>query len=112
MEADMQITLKNSLFMAISASTFFASSNANAVVCGTQNGNSVVYVAGTVKPYVSAIARALYNDTNPITVVYVGITSCNGIDAVLNSTPISGTASYFDPASSAPGNEVSCDLPV
>ncbi len=86
--------------------------DAHAVVCGTANSNRVVYVAGTVKPYVSAIARALYTDANPLTIVYKGVTSCAGIDAVLNSTPLSGTASYFDPASSNTGNEVTCDLPV
>lgn len=86
----------------------FASS-ASAEVCGA-NGNPVVYVAGTVKPYVTAIARALYNDQKPITIVYKGITSCLGIDAVLNSTPISGTAFYYDPGNPVPNNEVTCDL--
>src|ERR1019366_6889834 len=83
----MQITFKNSVFMTIVTSTFFAASSASADVCGA-NGNPVVYVAGTVKPYVSAIARALYNDPKPITIVYKGITSCLGIDAILNSTGI------------------------
>lgn len=109
----MRIAFKNSAFAIVVMSTIFSARNAHAVVCGSTNSNPVVYVAGTVKPYVSAIARALYNSpTDPITIVYVGITSCAGIDAVLNSTPISGTASYFDPASSNTGNEVSCDLPV
>ncbi|MEO7109779.1 MAG: hypothetical protein ABI183_05035 [Polyangiaceae bacterium] len=102
---------KNSVFAIIVSSAIFAASTAHAAPCGA-NGNPVVYVAGTVKPYVSAIARALYNDPNPITIVYKGITSCLGIDAVLNSTPISGTGSYFDPGSSTTGNEVMCDLPV
>ena len=87
--------------------------NASAEVCGA-NGNPVVYIAGTVKPYVTAIARALYNDTTdkggPITIVYKGITSCIGIDAVLNGTPISGTAFYYDPGNPVPNNEVTCDL--
>ena len=83
--------------------------NASAAVCGA-NGNPVVYVAGTVKPYVTAIARALYNDASPITIVYKGVTSCNGIDTVLNSTPISGTAFYYDPGNPVPNNEVTCDL--
>ncbi len=107
----MQIPFKNSASAIIVLSTIFGATTARADVCGA-NGNPVVYVAGTVKPYVSAIARALYNDTKPITIVYKGITSCTGIDAVLNSTPISGTASYFDPGSTNAGNEVTCDLPV
>jgi hypothetical protein len=108
----MKMPFKNSASAIIVISTIFGATNAHAIVCGTANSNRVVYVAGTVKPYVSAIARALYNDTNPLTIVYKGVTSCSGIDAVLNSTPISGTASYFDPASSNTGNEVTCDLPV
>lgn len=93
------------------AATLLAPRVAKAEVCGA-NGNPVVYVAGTVKPYVSAVARAVYNAPKPITIVFKGVTSCLGIDAVLNSTPISGTASYFDPASTNTGNEVSCDLPA
>ncbi|MGH7329037.1 MAG: hypothetical protein ACREJX_11870, partial [Polyangiaceae bacterium] len=96
-----------SLMLALPVACF--ATNASAAVCGA-NGNPVVYVAGTVKPYVTAIARALYTDANPITIVYKGITSCNGIDAALNGTPISGTAFYYDPGNPVPNNEVTCDL--
>ncbi|MEO8874073.1 MAG: hypothetical protein ABI461_00680, partial [Polyangiaceae bacterium] len=106
----MKIAFKNSLMVIVAASTFFGASSANAAVCGA-NGNPVVIIAGTVKPYISAIARALYNDPKPVTIVYKGITSCLGIDAALNSTPLTGTASYFDPGSSTTNNEVTCDLP-
>lgn len=96
-----------SLWLALPIASF--ATNASADVCGA-NGNPVVYIAGTVKPYVTAIARALYNDAKPITIVYKGITSCNGIDSVLNSTPISGNAFYYDPGNPAPNNEVTCSL--
>ena len=30
------------------------------------------------------------------TVVYLGAGSCNGVDAILNGTPITGSAEYWD----------------
>lgn len=103
---------RSSLFLSclVASSIAFAAENASAEVCGAKSGNPVVYIAGTVKPYVTALARALYTDASPITIVYKGVTSCTGIDAIVNSTPISGTAFYYDPSNPVPNNEVTCDL--
>lgn len=82
-------------------------------LCGA-NGQPVVYMAGTAKPYVAAVAKALFSDSAPITIVFVSVTSCLGLDAVLSpgTSPISGTASYFDAASPNPGNEEKCTIDV
>ena len=40
--------------------------------CGTSNSNPTVYVTGTAKNYVAALARALYVDTQPLTLVWAG----------------------------------------
>ncbi|HEX7666988.1 MAG TPA: hypothetical protein VF407_20805, partial [Polyangiaceae bacterium] len=104
------------LSFAAAGAAFSFAGNASAIGCDQINGNKVVYVAGTVKPYVTAVARALFNDTSngnhPITVIYKGITSCLGIDAIVNSTPLTGTGFYYDPASTATNNEQTCDLPL
>lgn len=110
MVADMKKT--SALSLALAGASFSFAGNALAIPCNAINGNPVVYVAGTVKPYVTAVARALFNDAQPITVIYKGITSCLGIDAIVNSTPISGTGFYYDPSSTATNNEQTCDLPT
>ena len=97
---------------AATAALFLAGRNALAQpVCGA-NGNPVVYVTGTAKPLISALARALYSDAQPITIAWKGAVSCNALNAILLGAPISGTASYFDPASAKVGNEESCTIPV
>lgn len=106
--------LVSSVAMAGTAVLFAPSAHA-VPVCGTTNGNPVVYVAGTAKPYVAALAPALYADpTAPLTIVFKGVTSCLGVSAIIGATPtpISGSASYFDPASPNPGHEEPCTLPV
>jgi len=74
--------------------------------CAAINSSPVVYVTGTAKPFVSSLASALFAAPDPITIVYVGRTSCVGVDAILNSTatPPGTVASYFDSG----GNEQKC----
>jgi PBP superfamily domain len=87
---------------------FFPSTSRAA--CGS-NPN-VVYLAGSsaAKPFIAALARALYKDTDPLTIVYQSSGSCAGVDEVLNGTQISGTASYWDPASAKTDNEETCTI--
>src|SRR5262245_12516626 len=66
-----------------------------------------VYITGStaVKPFMAGLGKALNGQT---TLVYKGQGSCVGVDAILNGTPITGTASYWD----AMGMEQTCDLAV
>jgi len=68
----------------------------------------VVYVTGTAKPYVQALATALFNDASPILLVYKGQSSCVAWDAALNGTLLTGPASYW------PGTttETTCNIPA
>lgn len=76
--------------------------------CTTVSMNPVVYVSGTAKPYVQAVATALYADTAPITVIYVGQSSCDAWNQLLTGVMVTGPASYW------PGNstETKCMLPM
>ena len=86
------------------------------VACNKINNNPVVYVAGTAKPYVAALARVLFTDpTSPITVVWRGMSSCNAWDQLLNGEPLyqepgAATGSYWDANCSADG--CACVLPT
>ncbi|MEO6574568.1 MAG: hypothetical protein ABIP89_12065, partial [Polyangiaceae bacterium] len=105
--------LASSLAIAGVATLFAPSAHAGPPVCGTTNGNPVVYVAGTAKPYVVALAPALFADpVAPLTIVFKGVTSCLGVSAILGPTPINGSAAYYDPASPNPLHEEPCTLPV
>ncbi len=75
--------------------------------CLTLNANPVVIVAGTTKPYVQALAAAIFNDTAPITVIYKGRSSCDAWATMLQGQPVTGQASYW------PGSptESFCALP-
>lgn len=80
-------------------------------ICGA-NGKPVVYVTGSSasKPFLAVLGRALYNDAQPIALVYKSAGSCIGVSAVLNGDPVTGTAVYWDPASPTMNNEVSCTI--
>jgi len=75
-------------------------------LCSTVNpGRPVVYVSGTAKPYVAALARVLYSAASgALTVLYQGNSSCVAWDSILNGTPITGTASYWNPGSATVDN--------
>jgi hypothetical protein len=93
----------------LTAAIAFAPRNAEAADCSTVNKNPVVWVTGTAKNYLAALARVLYTDTQPITILWVGNSSCDALDATLNGTPLTGTASYWDP-SVTPSDEVQCTI--
>lgn len=82
------------------------------VLCSKINANPVVYVAGTAKTYVAALAKSLYADpASPITIVWRGQSSCFGVEEMLMNEPIdkqSGapTGSYWDTA----GTELPCQF--
>jgi hypothetical protein len=80
-----------------------------AAECGATGHGPVVWVTGTAKNYLAALARALYVDSNPITIIWRGQSSCDALDSTLSATPLSGTGSYWDPSQSS--DEVSCTIP-
>ena len=71
-----------------------------------------VYVAGStaVKPLLAEIAKVMAAQTPPATVVYYGLGSCAGVDAILSGTPIVnmavGAFTYWDVS----GVEVKCEI--
>ncbi len=74
-----------------------------AVDCASLPGT--IYITGSTaaKPFMAALGQALVGVT---TLVYKGQGSCIGVDAILNSTKITGTASYWD----KDGKEQTCNL--
>jgi len=94
---------------AIASAIAWAPSPAEAADCSTVNKNPVVWVTGTAKNYLAALARALYVDTNPITILWRGNSSCDALNATLAGAPLTDTASYWDP-SVTPNDEVQCTI--
>jgi hypothetical protein len=99
---------------ALSAALLFAGS-ARAEVCGA-NGSPVVYVVGTGKSYTATLAKPLYVDAKPITVVWIGTGSCTAVTAVLANTPLA-TLPNTNPATGSgfywpPSGESTCTIPT
>lgn len=65
---------------------------------GTSNG----------RPLVAAFATELSALPEPISLVYVGATACQGLAAVLDEIPSTSSASYWD----VDGVEQMCELPI
>ncbi|MBC8070141.1 MAG: hypothetical protein IAG13_17535, partial [Deltaproteobacteria bacterium] len=65
---------------------------------GTSNG----------RPLVAAFATQLSALPDPISLVYVGATACEGLGAVLDGTPSTGSASFWG----VDGVEQICELPI
>ena len=71
--------------------------------CNTLPGSTYITGSSAVKPFMAGLGKALSGTT---TLIYKGQGSCVGVDAVLSSTKITGTASYWD----AMGVEKTCNL--
>jgi ABC-type phosphate transport system substrate-binding protein len=71
--------------------------------CSTLPGSTYITGSSAVKPLVAGLAKALAGTT---TLIYKGQGSCTGVDAILNGTKITGTASYWDNT----GTENTCNL--
>jgi ABC-type phosphate transport system substrate-binding protein len=71
--------------------------------CNTLPGSTYITGSSAVKPFMAGLGKALSGTT---TLIYKGQGSCVGVDAVLSSTKITGTASYWD----ATGTEKTCNL--
>ena len=87
---------------------------ARAADCGA-DGHPVVYVVGTGKAYVAALAKPLYVDPQPVTVVWIGTGSCTAVSAMLTDQPIgplvqtnpgTGTGFIFPPT-----GDTTCTIP-
>jgi hypothetical protein len=71
-----------------------------------------VFVTGSSasKPFLSVVAQSL-SSKGEMTVVYHGVGSCVGVDAILSGTKQKGTASYWDASQPNPQlAERTCDL--
>jgi len=105
------------VFGAILILTTSVSALAEAADCGS-DGHPVVYVVGTGKAYVATLAKPLYTDPNPITLVWIGTGSCTAVDAILkdsplaplvNTNPATGSGFYFPPGG---GDTSTCTIPT
>lgn len=84
--------------------TMMVTAQAHAAVdCATLPTPTYVTGSSASKPLMAAIGKALSGKS---TVVYKGQGSCTGVDAMVNGTKITGTASYWD----AMGMEQTCNL--
>lgn len=90
------------------AATIAAPSVAFALDCADLP-NPVYGLGGNaIKPLLKQIGTVLSAANEPETIVYQGPGQCFGINGLIEETPITGTAFYFD----AEGTELSCDLPT
>ncbi len=81
--------------------------------CDVAGKATVLLVGSTAaKPFLAALGRVLFNDAQPLNLVYQSRGSCIGVDEILNGKTVSGAALYWDPASSTAGNEVACRIEV
>ena len=89
-----------------------ASSTAFGAPCATLE--NPVYVTGSsaAKPFLAEISKLLVNQSPPVNIVYTAQGSCAGVDAVLNGSPVLGSAaappSYWDSVDT----EQHCELPA
>lgn len=89
---------------AIVCASLVAAHTAHAAVdCATLPGTTYVTGSSAVKPFMAALGKVL---SGTATIIYKGQGSCTGVDAILNGTKITGTASYWDAA----GMEQTCNL--
>jgi ABC-type phosphate transport system substrate-binding protein len=104
--------MKTSSFALALASAAFvlgATTAARADDCSTLT--NPVYATGSsaFKAILGELAKTLAGGASPTTIVYEAQGSCDGVDAVLNGTPItttSTTASFWNTA----GTEMNCDI--
>jgi ABC-type phosphate transport system substrate-binding protein len=85
------------------------STRAAAITCDTLPGPLYISGSTAIGTLVGEIGKVLAQEPTPdTTVVYLGAGSCTGVDAILNGTPLTGSAGYWD----ATGTEQMCDLPA
>lgn len=71
--------------------------------------NPTIGLGGSAaKPLLGKFATELAKQAEPVTLVFQATTSCFGITAYIDDTPMTGTASYWDAA----GSEQMCELPL
>lgn len=71
--------------------------------------NPTIGLGGSAaKPLIAAFATELSNEDEPVSFVFQSTTSCFGITAYLDETPMTGSASFWG----ADGVEQMCELPL
>ncbi len=102
----MKISFAKAVPLASAAALLTCTHTASAAVdCATLPNNTYVTGSSAVKPFMAALGKALAGSS---TIVYKGQGSCTGVDAIINGTKMTGTASYWD----ATGVEQTCNLTV
>lgn len=94
---------------AAAAAVLFASGRAAAIDCNDPTLPPPIYGSGgsATKPLLGKVAAKLFAAAQPLNVVYQSPGACVGVNALLSSATLTGTASYWD----ATGKEQTCTIP-
>jgi ABC-type phosphate transport system substrate-binding protein len=103
-----RITIAKACAASAAATALLASASTASAAVDCSTLTNPVYLAGStaVKPVLKALAATLGTGASPITLVASSQGSCTGVDAMVNGTKITGTASYWD----STDTEQSCNL--
>lgn len=85
-----------------------SSGRAVAAPCHELPSPTIGLGGSAAKPLLGKFATELAKQAEPVTLVFQSTTSCFGITAYIDGTPMTGTASYW----TADGAEQMCDLPL
>jgi ABC-type phosphate transport system substrate-binding protein len=84
-------------------------SKAYATDCNSLPGHVLVTGSSAVQPFMAALGAALYSSGT--TIVYQSAGSCNGVNAMVHNTLVSGTAKYYPSVDDAgKGVPTDCDV--
>ena len=75
-------------------------------LCSSLPDPIVVTGSSAVGPFIQEMGKVLAGQATPTTLIYQSQGSCTGVNAIVASAPITGTATYYD----ATGTALSCDL--
>lgn len=95
-------------FTGVIAATMFVSPRVLAAPCTDLPNPTIGLGTSNGRPLVASFSARLAAEPDPVSLVYIGATACEGLGAVLDGTPSTGTASYWEPD----GTERTCELPV
>ena len=103
-------TIRFAIAALATVSVFGTARTAEAATCDSLE--NPVYVAGAsaAKPVVAETAKVLAAHSTPITLVYQSIGSCAGADALINGTPVTATAIFWDKDNDF--QETECEIPT
>lgn len=101
-------TLHRALVVGVSIVGAVGSRDVAAAPCSDLPNPTIGLGTSNGRPLIAAFATELAGQADPVSLVYIGATACQGIGAVLDGTPSTGTASFWG----TDGMEQMCELPI